>query len=82
MDMGCLMSYREGFPNIVLEAAASGVPMVAKDVTGTRDAVVHGQTGILVKGRRARAADRSLAAVTVKTKHCEEKRMAKRRESG
>ena len=40
-------SYREGLPNAPLEAAAAGVPTVAYDVTGTKDAVVHEETGIL-----------------------------------
>lgn len=41
-------SYREGFPNVPLEAAASGVPVVAYASTGTVDAVVHDETGLLV----------------------------------
>lgn len=43
-----LPSHREGFPNAPLEAAAAGLPVVAFDATGTRDAVVHQQTGTLV----------------------------------
>jgi glycosyltransferase involved in cell wall biosynthesis len=47
----CLMnalvfpSYREGFPNVVLEASCLGLPVVGFDVTGVKDAIVHGQTG-------------------------------------
>jgi glycosyltransferase involved in cell wall biosynthesis len=48
MDIMVLPSWREGFPNAVLEAAASGVPVVATDCTGSRDAVVHEVTGLLV----------------------------------
>lgn len=44
----------EGQPNAVLEAMAAGVPVVATNIPGTRDLVVHGQTGYLVRpGDRA-----------------------------
>lgn len=44
-----LPSYREGMPNVALEAAASETPVIAYDATGSRDAVADGQTGTLVK---------------------------------
>lgn len=48
MDMLVLPSWREGFPNAVLEASASGIPVVATNCTGSRDAVVPGVTGMLI----------------------------------
>jgi glycosyltransferase involved in cell wall biosynthesis len=51
MDVMALPSYREGFPNTVLEAAAMSKPVVATDVTGCRDSVVDGVTGVLVPVR-------------------------------
>lgn len=44
-------SYREGLPKSALEAMASGKPLVATDIPGCREAVVHGQTGLLVPPR-------------------------------
>jgi glycosyltransferase involved in cell wall biosynthesis len=41
-------SHREGFPNVPLEAAAAGLPVVAARATGSVDAVVDGATGALV----------------------------------
>jgi glycosyltransferase involved in cell wall biosynthesis len=38
----------EGQSNAILEAMAAGVPVVATDIPGTRDLVVHGETGFLV----------------------------------
>jgi glycosyltransferase involved in cell wall biosynthesis len=43
---------REGFPNVVLEAAASGVPSVVLEATGSVDAVQPGRTGFVVKNPR------------------------------
>jgi glycosyltransferase involved in cell wall biosynthesis len=48
MDMLLLPTRREGFPNVVLEAAASGIPAVTTNATGAADSVVNGVTGITV----------------------------------
>jgi glycosyltransferase involved in cell wall biosynthesis len=47
-DIFCLPSYREGVPNALLEACASGLPIVTTDVPGCRDVVQHGVNGLLV----------------------------------
>lgn len=47
-DLFWLTSDWEGLPNVVLEAMASGVPVVATDVGGTRELVQDGETGFLV----------------------------------
>lgn len=44
-------SYREGLPKSALEAMAAGKPLIATDIPGCREAVVDGQTGILVPPR-------------------------------
>jgi glycosyltransferase involved in cell wall biosynthesis len=51
----CLPSYREGLPTVLLEAAASGRPLVSCDVEGCREAVTHGKNGLLVPARDADA---------------------------
>lgn len=48
MDVVVLPTYREGFPQVALEAAAMERPIVASRVTGCVDAVVDGTTGVLV----------------------------------
>jgi glycosyltransferase involved in cell wall biosynthesis len=54
-------SYREGLPKSALEAMAAGKPLVATDIPGCREAVVDGQTGLLVPPRDAQALATALA---------------------
>ncbi|WP_431245440.1 glycosyltransferase family 4 protein [Leifsonia xyli] len=61
MDVLCLPTFREGFPNVVLEAAAAGVPTVTTDATGAVDSVVDGETGLIVPVRDAEALAEGLA---------------------
>ncbi|HEX8802652.1 MAG TPA: glycosyltransferase family 4 protein [Acidimicrobiales bacterium] len=51
MDLFVLPSHREGFPRAAMEAAATGLPIVATDVRGCRQVVAHGETGLLVPVR-------------------------------
>jgi glycosyltransferase involved in cell wall biosynthesis len=46
-DIFCLPSYREGFGQVIIEAAACGVPTVASRIYGVTDAVEDGVTGML-----------------------------------
>jgi glycosyltransferase involved in cell wall biosynthesis len=60
MDQFVFPSYREGFPNAPLEAAAAELPVVAFRATGTVDAVVDGRTGTLVAAKDVPALARSI----------------------
>ena len=46
--IAALPSHREGLPKSLLEAAASGRPLIAADAPGCREIVVHERTGLLV----------------------------------
>lgn len=46
-DIFCLPSHREGFGQVIIEAAACGVPTVASKIYGITDAVEDGETGML-----------------------------------
>lgn len=51
----------EGMPNVVLEAMASGLPVVATDIAGNRDLVLDGETGLLLPPDDAAAVEGALA---------------------
>jgi glycosyltransferase involved in cell wall biosynthesis len=46
--IACLASSSEGMPGALMEAMASGVAVVATNVAGTNELVVHGESGLLV----------------------------------
>ena len=48
MDLMVLPTRREGFPNVVLEAAASGIPVITTFSTGSCDSVLPEVTGLLI----------------------------------
>lgn len=48
MDVMVLPTWREGFPNSVLEAAATGIPVITTRTTGSCDSVLPEVTGLLV----------------------------------
>lgn len=49
LDLVVQSSFTEGMPNVVLEALAMEVPVIATNVGGTAEAIIHDDTGVLVK---------------------------------
>ncbi len=60
MDIFCLPSYREGLPRTIIEAMFLKKPIVATDIRGCREEVVHGQTGLLVPVKNINALSEAL----------------------
>jgi glycosyltransferase involved in cell wall biosynthesis len=64
-DVVCLSSDTESMPNVLMEAAAAGVPVVATAVGGVAEVVHHGETGYLVSpGNAVAMAERIVQLVT------------------
>jgi glycosyltransferase involved in cell wall biosynthesis len=55
VDLFCLPSWREGMPRTIIEAMMMAKPVVATDIRGSREEVVHGETGLLVPVRSPEA---------------------------
>ncbi len=58
-----LCSHWEGLPMALLEAAACALPAVATDVPGTREAVVHRQTGLLAAAGNEQALQEAMSQI-------------------
>lgn len=41
-------SYREGFPNVVIEAGAMGLPAIVTDINGSREIIIEGSNGTII----------------------------------
>lgn len=64
MDIFTLPTYtHEGLPRSILEAMSIGLPVVATDIRGCREAVVHGQTGFIVPPRNSEKLAEALGKV-------------------
>lgn len=48
-------SYREGFPNVVIEAGAMGLPSIVTDINGSREIINDGENGVIVPPRDEQA---------------------------
>ena len=48
-------SYREGFPNTVIEAGAMGLPSIVTDINGAREIIIDGENGVIVPSKDAEA---------------------------
>ncbi|MBR8806255.1 glycosyltransferase family 4 protein [Porphyromonas levii] len=48
-------SYREGFPNVPLEAGAMGLPSIVTDINGSNEIIIEGENGTIIPPRDAEA---------------------------
>lgn len=52
-DVAILASYREGFPNVVIEAGAMGLPQIVTDINGAREIIENGRNGVVIPPKDA-----------------------------
>ena len=48
-------SYREGFPNVVIEAGAMGLPSIVTDINGSREIIIDGENGVIIPPQNEQA---------------------------
>lgn len=54
-DVLTFPSYREGFPNVVIEAGAMGLPAIVTDINGANEIIIAGENGIIIPSHDANA---------------------------
>lgn len=61
----CLVfpSYREGFPNVVMQAGAMGLPSIVSDINGCNEIIIHGENGLIIPPKSANAIYEAMIAV-------------------
>lgn len=50
-DCAVLSSYREGFPNVVIEAGAMGLPQIVTNINGANEIIVEGKNGTIIPSK-------------------------------
>lgn len=50
-DIFVLPSYREGFPNVLMQAGAMGLPCIATDINGSNEIVLQGKNGVIIPSK-------------------------------
>lgn len=50
-DVFVFPSYREGFPNVVLQAAAMELPCIVSDINGSNEIITHNENGLIVPAK-------------------------------
>ena len=48
-DVFTFPSYREGFPNVVMQAGAMGIPSIVSDINGCNEIIIEGKNGVIIK---------------------------------
>lgn len=66
-DCFVMPSYREGFPNTVMEAGAMGLPSVVTDINGSREIIIHCENGLIVPSKDADALYKAMKQMLLDT---------------
>lgn len=53
-------SYREGFPNVIMQAGAMGLPVIATDINGCNEIITHEKNGFLIPKKNTAAIELAL----------------------
>lgn len=65
-------SYREGFPNVVIEAGAMGLPSIVTDINGSREIIIEGKNGTIIPTHNIDALYKAMKSFLERTDKCAE----------
>lgn len=65
-------SYREGFPNVVIEAGAMGLPSIVTDINGSREIIIEGKNGTIIPPRNTDALYQAMKSFIEEADKCAE----------
>ncbi len=68
-------SYREGFPNVVLEASAMGLPCIATNISGCNEIIVPDENGVIIPAKNTTALLQAMQKFITDTKYLEKLRL-------
>lgn len=53
-------SYREGFPNVVMQAGAMGLPAIVTDINGCNEIIIEGENGVIIPPKNSEALQKAM----------------------
>lgn len=59
-DVFVFPSYREGMPNVVLQAGAMGLPQIVTNINGSNEIITHGENGLIIPPKDATTLQQAL----------------------
>jgi glycosyltransferase involved in cell wall biosynthesis len=62
-------SYREGFPNVVMQAGAMGLPSIVSDINGCNEIIVEGQNGMIIPAKNSEKLESAMRKFLSDTDH-------------
>ncbi len=57
-------SYREGFPNVVMQAGAMGLPAIVSDINGCNEIIKEGENGLIIPVKNSNALLKAMKKIT------------------
>lgn len=74
-DVLAFPSYREGFPNVVMQAGAMGLPSIVSDINGCNEIIVGDQNGVIVPVKNTEKLSHAMERMKSDTEHYQKLKM-------
>ncbi len=79
-DLLILVSYREGFPNVVMQAGAMGLPAIVSDINGCNEIIREGVNGWIVPKADAESLYQTMKEAVTHREECQKRASQARKE--